>query len=296
MYNFADRDTPVRTLEGLFNVGQVVKVRIAEVKHDERVLVASILKADAAEFVTPEDFAKLEIGHTVSGNITHIHKENIVLKLQPTHIDALLSLNNIANHRGTSVAQIRSSLKIGDTIDELMVVSKNPANNLAIVAIKPKQKPKMPLNNSSLTIENLHTGQILTGLVVKHSRKGSVVRLGKHVFGNLHPTDAADNYSSGTVLPAVDSVVRVAILEVDQPTRQVVLSTRPSRLGLDSDIVDPEICGLQDLQIGQSVKGLVKSIVDHGVFVSLSRTLDARVQIRELFDEVKLVLKTKTYY
>jgi rRNA biogenesis protein RRP5 len=281
-------DTPVRTLEGLFNISQVVKIRIIEVRSEDRILVASILKADTTDFVTPEDFAKLEIGHTVSGQITDIHKDNAVLKLQPSHIQALLSINNIANHRGVSVAQIRGSLKINEEINDLMVVSKNPSKNLAIVAIAAKQKPKVVLNNSSLPIESLSQGQIISGIVVKHSRKGSVVRLGKRVFGTLHPTDAVDDYSSGTALPQVDTVLRAVILAVDPASHQVILSTRSSKLGSDSKVVDPEISKIQDLKPGQAVRGFVKSVIDHGLFVSLSRNLDARVQIKELFNEVSI--------
>jgi len=36
------------------------------------------------------------------------------------------------------------------------------------------------------------------------------------------------------------------------------------------------------------VRGFIKSIVEHGLFVMLGRGIDARVQIKELFDEVWL--------
>jgi transcriptional accessory protein Tex/SPT6 len=50
--------------------------------------------------------------------------------------------------------------------------------------------------------------------------------------------------------------------------------------------VDREINSVEDLKVGETVRGFVKSIPEHGIFVTLGRWIDARVQIKELFDEV----------
>ena len=50
---------------------------------------------------------------------------------------------------------------------------------------------------------------------------------------------------------------------------------------------DPEITSVEDLIPGASVRGFIKSVAEHGLFVSIGRDLDARVQIKELFDEVR---------
>ena len=52
-------------------------------------------------------------------------------------------------------------------------------------------------------------------------------------------------------------------------------------------MIDPEITDIGDLRRGQSVRGVVKSVADAGLFVSLGRSIDARVQIKELFDDVR---------
>jgi DNA-directed RNA polymerase subunit E'/Rpb7 len=50
--------------------------------------------------------------------------------------------------------------------------------------------------------------------------------------------------------------------------------------------VDREINGVEELKVGETVRGSVKNIPEHGLFVSIGRSIDARVQIKELFDEV----------
>jgi rRNA biogenesis protein RRP5 len=41
------------------------------------------------------------------------------------------------------------------------------------------------------------------------------------------------------------------------------------------------------LHVGQALRGFIKSVTEHGLFVTIGRNLDARIQIRELFDEVR---------
>jgi rRNA biogenesis protein RRP5 len=170
-----------------------------------------------------------------------------------------------------------------------VVVTKNLNKALVIVAAKPKAKAKLPTSDATLKMEDLQMGQKLPGLVVKHTKKGAVIKLGKHIFGMLHPTDASDNYSPGYMLPAVENVVQTVVIGLDLSNRQVALSTRPSRVNTERklDIIDQEIESLDDLKVGQRLRGIVKSVADSGLFVSLSRSIDARVQIKELFDEVR---------
>lgn len=282
-------DTSPQTLEGLFSIGQVVKVRITEVKPDGTLLVASILKASSEFKSAATEINKIPIGDVVSGTIVDVHKENVILKLVPSQLTALLSLANLANHRSTSVSQLRASLKKDTVLEGLVVVSKNSSKSLIIVAAQPKQKPKHPSLDPNFTVDQLKVGATYPGLVIKHTKNSATVRLAKRIFGSLHITDVSDDYSTSKTLPALDSAVTVAIIGVDVSSRQVALSTRQSQLGgttgSKSHVPDPVISDIKDLKTGQTVKGFVKSVVDAGLFVSLSRTVDARVQIKELFDQ-----------
>ena len=86
----------------------------------------------------------------------------------------------------------------------------------------------------------------------------------------------------------LDSIMKAAVVDIDRNKKQLTLSTRQSRMNPDGAkaIVDREITAFSDLKLGDTVRGFVKSVADHGLFVSIGRNVDARVQIKELFDEV----------
>lgn len=271
-------------------MGKVVKVRILAVDTEHRRIVASIRQAAPNAKLTVTDIGGVEIGNIVNGTVSEVHKDNLVLELKPTGARALMSLKNLANHRGVSMAQLRTSLQAGDALSELVVVTRNPDKGYVIVANAPKVKGALQ-SKSSITIDSVAPGQIVGGRVIRHTRHGALVKITAHITGTLHPTDASDDYEAGHPFPAIDSVLKAAIIEVDQAKKQLVLSTRRSKMYPEEvkPITDREIRDLHDLVAGETVRGFIKSVAEHGLFVTLGRNIDARVQIRELFDDVSLM-------
>jgi rRNA biogenesis protein RRP5 len=282
-------ETPIVNLADAFPIGKPIKVRIISVDAEQRRIVASVRQAISSA-AAPVDIDAVEIGHTVSGVIMEVHKDNAVLTLHPSGVRALVSLMNLSNARSTSVAQIRVGLKQGEELKDLVVVSRSPEKALVIVACRPRGSAIQ--HKGSVTWETVQEGQLAGGRVVGYTRHGARVKLGSKVTGTLHPTDCADDYESGTQFPAVDSIIRAMVIAVDKENRQLVLSTRPSRVQPGDDVVvaDREIHGVEELKVGETVRGFIKSIAEHGLFIAVGRTVDARVQIKELFEEVYYIL------
>jgi rRNA biogenesis protein RRP5 len=257
-------------------------VRILSV--DEGRIIASIRQA-SSEFDVP-DISSIEIGATVGGIVSEIHKDNILVILQPTRVRALLSVKNLANHRKQTVAQLQTALQTGEQFEELVVVSKSPEKGLVIVANKPKSRPLLA-KGSNVTIESINVGQLIGGRVTRHIKNGALVKISSHLGGVLHLTDLSDNFDSAAQLPGIDSIIKAAVVGINISKKQLALSTRPSRVHADQphEVVDREIDDLSQLEVGQSVRGFVKNVMEHGLFVTVGRDIDARVQIRELFDE-----------
>ncbi|CAE6455083.1 unnamed protein product [Rhizoctonia solani] len=283
-------DTQVSNTSGLFTTGQVVKSRITSIDNEKHRLTASIRQA-APSFQGPVDVSEVQVGSTVSGTVSAVHDENVVLSLEePEGGRALLSVSNLANARGTTVPQLRSSLEQGENIAGLSVMSVNAEKALVIVsAAKPKDKAKTKTGTSNaLRIDAIDEGQVVSGRITQTLGTGVGVRLSSHVVGRLHSTDVADDYTGPLAAPPAEgSVVDVAIVRVDKGLKRVDVSMRKSRLepGTKHKIVDREIQSIRELKVGEKVRGMVKSVVQHGLFVMLGRDLDARIQIKELFDE-----------
>ncbi|TFK77280.1 hypothetical protein BDN72DRAFT_784291 [Pluteus cervinus] len=277
-------DTPISNLAETFPLGRVVKVRIIQADSAERRIVASIRQA-LIDRPTPVDVGSIDIGNIVEGDVAEIHKDNVVLLLRPSKARALLSLKNLANHRHVSPAQLKTELKPGDSLKELVVVNRNIEQHLVIVANKPKAKASLSKNLAS--VEDAEAGQVVTGRVTRHIGHGTLVKVSSHVGGILHPTDTSDDYEAGIAHPPIDSIIRAIVVGIDASKSQLILSTRASCLQPESTstIMDRQISDVVDLQVGDTVRGFVKSVMDHGLFVTIGRNVDARVQIRELFDE-----------
>ena len=80
--------------------------------------------------------------------------------------------------------------------------------------------------------------------------------------------------------------VRCVVLAKDEDNRRIDLSLRESRVaaveGKDmSDVKDKAIDKIDDVpKVGSTVRGFVKNIANHGLFVALGSEITARVQIK----------------
>jgi rRNA biogenesis protein RRP5 len=263
-----------------------LKVRIINTNPETSNIVASVRQAISNFKSAITDISGVEIGNMVEGTISEIHKDNVIVTLQPTQVRALMSLTNLASHRELSLPQLRVSLILGDRVEQVFVVSRNPEKGFVVIAGNPKSKSAVILKGP-LSIETIQIGQVVGGRVTRHGRNGAHVKITARISGSLHPTDTCDNYDAGMAFPAVDSILKAVVVHIDRPRGILTLSTRPSKLYPEQDrtVVDREI-ELTGLKIGDTVRGFIRSVAEHGLFVMLGREVDARVQIKELFDEV----------
>ncbi|KAG9314209.1 hypothetical protein JVU11DRAFT_4995 [Chiua virens] len=271
-------------LSDIYTPGKVIKVRVISVDPEEQRIVASIRQTTSSFISTVTDISGVLVGDTVEGVVTELHKLNTVLSLKPSDVRALISFSALARHWNTTVPELKTSLKPGDSIASLAVVSRNSEKSFVVVTGCSKSER---LKKATLSMETVAIGQIVSGRVTKYTRYGAHIKLTSRISGSLHPTDTSDDYETGNPFPAVDSIVRAAVTGIDKSRNYLSLSMRASRLSPDATLqpVDREINGIDDLNVGDTVRGFIKSVAEHGLFVMLGRGIDARVQIKELFDE-----------
>ncbi|CAL1695136.1 unnamed protein product [Somion occarium] len=278
-------ETAITSLADAFPAGKVVQVRIISVEPESGRIVASIRQASSNFKSAILDISNVEIGNSVEGVIAEIQKDKVVITLQPTQVRALLSLNNLANRRGVTVSQLRTSLRVGQKLSDLVVTTRNPEKGFVLVATKPKEAHG--IMQKGLTFESVQVGQLIGGRVLRHVRQGALVKITNNITGLLHPTDTCDDYEGGKPFPEDGTIIQAVVIAIDKDRKQFTLSTRPSRLHPDKEtsVVDKEITSLEDLKPGTYVRGFIKSVAEHGLYVTLGRGIDARIQIRELFDD-----------
>lgn len=261
-------------------------MRIISVHPETQRIVASIRQAASTFSSGIADISGVLIGDVVEGVVTQLHKLNVVLSLKPSDVRALISFSSLARHWNTTVPELKTSLKPGASVTSLIVVSRNPEKSFVVVNGYSKSDRQKKV---TLSMDNVTVGQIVGGRVTKYARYGAHIKLTTRIFGSLHPTDTSDDYETGNPFPGVDTILRAAVVGIDKSRNHLCLSTRASRLSPDDakQPVDREINSIDDLKVGDTVRGFIKSIAEHGLFVMLGRGIDARVQIKELFDEVR---------
>lgn len=272
-------------LTDVYTPGRVIKVRIIAVHPEAQQIVASVRQTTSSFTSSITDISGILIGDMVEGVVAQLHKLNAVLSLKPSDVRALISFSSLARHWNTTVPELKASLKPGTSVTSLAVVSRNPEKNFVVVTGCSKNDR---LKKVTLSMDNVTVGQIVGGRVTKYARNGAHVKLTTRISGSLHPTDASDDYETGNPFPVVDSILRAAVMGIDNSRNHLFLSTRASRLSPNDakQPIDREINSIDDLKAGDTIRGFIKSVAEYGLFVTLGRGIDARVQIKELFDEV----------
>ncbi|SCV70668.1 BQ2448_3430 [Microbotryum intermedium] len=283
----------------IFEVGKVVEVKIIRLDPSTNKITASYRQAHGglvaknegpvASSSTFRSVDGIKIGDITSGEIAQFHETNIVLRLRPSNVKALISFATLGRHRAVSVQKLREDLAIGDVLDGLVIVSKNIDKAFVIAGLVPSKSKKPQDGTSSVRsciFESLKPGQVIQGQVSGVVANGLLVQLSRNLRGRVPRTEICDDYDQcGSPEFEIGATVQCAVLAVDDDRRRVVLSLRQSRLSEGGQATDPAIEDFDDLKVGQTIRGFVKNIANQGLFVSLSDTVTARVLIKELFDE-----------
>ncbi|KAI8900511.1 hypothetical protein BC833DRAFT_523413 [Globomyces pollinis-pini] len=165
------------------------------------------------------------------------------------------------------VRDLKSHFKEGQALD-CTVISKNVDKKLIGISL---------LGDSA---QELKSGDIRVGRITKvDPRFGLTVLLAPNRFGNANVCELNDEF--------VDEPT--SVYEVGQIIKTVILSSTSDKIDVSvrkSLLDDPSlpIKSIKSFKEGDVVTGYIRKISENGCFVSLTSSIHARVQIRELSD------------
>ncbi|XP_029924542.1 protein RRP5 homolog [Myripristis murdjan] len=132
-------------------------------------------------------------------------------------------------------------------------------------------------------IHKLEKGGVTLGMVTNvQPHVGLVMKLPFGATGTVAITDLADAYRPNPLgAYSKDQLVRCYLLESENNMWK--LSLRPSRLNPEKakPAKDPEVLSVTELKAGQIIRGYIKSVGEHGVFISLSKNITGRAQLQQ---------------
>lgn len=256
----------------------MIPVRIIAVDAETSKIVASARQAHDKK---PEDTTTVEIGNVLTGEVSALHETNLVLSLRPSGVKALMSYSTLARHRKTTVEELRAGLAKGQTLEDLVVVSKNADKGFVIVGLVPSKAKKVDGDTPNVTFDSLKVGQKLVGRVCGKVPTGLLVEVSRTVRGRVPRTEISDDFGAlESAATAVGAQVSCVVLALDPEHNRADFSLRPSRLQNGVTPKDAPIETLDDLKPGQTVRGFVKNVAGAGLFVSLGTDITARVLIK----------------
>ncbi|XP_006815336.1 protein RRP5 homolog [Saccoglossus kowalevskii] len=153
----------------------------------------------------------------------------------------------------------------------------------ALVMKIDKQHKKLDLSLDGTVSNDLKEGAVQNGWITHKYPTELGVQLAGGNHGNVFITDINDKYSDDPIkMFRINQFVRCCILDC-KDEKHVTLSLRQSRINHNIvSVPDKEIRNLCDLSVGDIVKGYVKDYSEVGVFVSLSKELKGRIQLKNL--------------
>lgn len=112
-------------------------------------------------------------------------------------------------------------------------------------------------------MEKIKLGDIIEGTVIKKIKGGLLVDIGVHVF---LPASQVDVRRPNEISDFIGKPIECVILKIDEARRNIVVSRRAL---IEKERAEKKSALLQELQVGQIRKGLIKNIADFGAFIDL---------------------------
>jgi small subunit ribosomal protein S1 len=112
-------------------------------------------------------------------------------------------------------------------------------------------------------METVHEEDVVTGQVTRKIKGGLLVDIGVNVF---LPASQVDIRRPADIGSFIGRTIQCIVLKIDEARRNIVVSRRTL---IESERAEKKAQLLQDLEIGQRRKGVVKNIAEFGAFVDL---------------------------
>ncbi|WP_164101797.1 30S ribosomal protein S1 [Candidatus Laterigemmans baculatus] len=112
-------------------------------------------------------------------------------------------------------------------------------------------------------MESVAEGQVVTGTVVRKIKGGLLVDIGVSVF---LPGSQVDIRRPGDIGDFIGRVIQAEVLKIDDTRRNIVISRRSL---IERQREEDRKYLMQELEVSQIRKGIVKNIADFGAFVDL---------------------------
>jgi small subunit ribosomal protein S1 len=226
------------------------------------------------------DIKSFKHGDVVEGNVVRIDKDEILVDIGAKS-EGVVSNRELFGRHGEG----QPALNVGDTVLVYVLQPESPEGHVVLSLRRAGLERKWRAMQ-----EQFETGVIIEAPVIDHNKGGLIVDCGIRGFvpisqivdfprrpQNDQPRDAAQEIAE-KLQPFVGRKLRLKILEVNRKANRLILS---EKVALYEERREKRDELFSSLQVGQTVKGTVRSIAPFGVFIDLGG-IDGLVHKSEL--------------
>ncbi|GIX00761.1 MAG: 30S ribosomal protein S1 [Pirellulaceae bacterium] len=199
---------------------------------------------------------QFDVNQIVEGEIVDIDGDYVIVDVGFKSEGAI----NINEWEGDEEPpQVGQKVKV---LIEEMEDSLGPANDIHGMIALSKRKAEKILEWEKMMSE-VKEGQVVTGTVTRKIKGGLLVDIGVNVF---LPASQVDIRRPNDIADYIGRVVQCEVLKIDEARRNIVVSRRSL---IEKQREEDREHLLNELEVGQIRKGVVKNIADFGAFVDL---------------------------
>lgn len=284
-----------------FRTGQVVNVRIVSVDSSDERMIVSCKDPSVFETAQQEAFKSLKPGETVTGNVTEKISEEIIVELETSGLKAMLPIEHLADGSAQKCQSLAKRTRVGQSLKELMVLSKQEAKHLIRLTSKPSLIKATKDGMLMKSFEDVVEGSEVRGFVQNITPAGIFVQFASDLTGLLLKQHLSDE---AALLPDFgmrrNQSISPRILSVDHRQRRFLLTMKalpdPKQFeskkaetakSYDTELsnpVDEVSTSIEDFTLGKLTKARIVSIKETQMNVQLADAVQGRIDVSEVFD------------
>ncbi|KAL3237688.1 Rrp5p [Nakaseomyces bracarensis] len=227
----------------------------------------SQLKSESTTEVSIED---MNVGDQIVGYVNNYKSSSFWLTVTPT-IKAKISVFDLSDDTLKDVKDIEEDFPLGSALP-VKVTSILASKNIVHVSQRDSR-----INS----IQDVKVGANVLGRIIKVTAKYLLIELENRIIGIATALNALDDFKQPLekVFEGKEKeFIKATVISVDEDEKKVQLELSST----DSPV--QSLSSHSQLQPGQIVNGLIKSVNDKGVFIFLSKNLQAFVPVSKLSD------------
>lgn len=207
------------------------------------------------------------------------HGDNCVWVNLSPNVRGRITFMDLSDDLG-KLQDLNRNFPIGSALQVTVKSINHVANRLELSA-------KAGTESQKVDIQSLSPGMVIPARVTRLSERSITVQLSDSLAAPISLVEMSDDYEQLNIGQyRKNDIVRVCVIDVDQPNKKLYLSLRSSKvLSSSLHVEDPQVTNYTQLKRGDIVRGFVKNVGDKGIYVQLGARVDAFVRVSELSDQ-----------